>query len=128
MPEPNPPPNPPLADADLELHRRQHARLSLGIPARFDTLDGRQQVRLVDLSRGGAHIVLPKEAPASEGVLGWMEFETFGIVMWQDGDNVGLEFDRPLSDACFAATRDFAPEIFREAARAFVAGMDGTLR
>jgi hypothetical protein len=128
MPEPNPPPNPPLADAELELHRRQHARLSLGIPARFDTLDGRQQVRLVDLSRGGAHIVLQDETTATEGVLGWMEFETFGIVAWQEGENVGLEFDRPLSDACFAATRDFAPEIFREAARAFVAGMDGMLR
>jgi hypothetical protein len=51
-----------------------------------------------------------------------------GIVMWQDGEDVGLEFDRPLSDACFAATRDFAPEIFREAARAFVAGMDGIFR
>jgi hypothetical protein len=126
MPEPNPPPNPPLADA--ELHRRQHARLSLGIPARFDTLDGRPQVRLVDLSRGGAHIVLQEETAASEGVLTWMEFETFGIVAWQEGEDVGLEFDRPLSDACFAATRDFAPEIFREAARAFVAGMDGTLR
>ena len=119
---------PPLPEVDAELLRRQHARLRLGIPARLETLDGRQQVRLVDLSHGGAQIVLENETPVREGVLTWMRFETFGIAAWQDGENVGLKFDRPLSRPCLTATREKAPEIFLEAARDFVAGIDGTLR
>lgn len=117
-----------MADVDAELHRRAHARLRLGIPARFETLDGRYNVRLVDISQGGAHIVMPEDAPVREGVLTWMKYETFGIAVWQEGDNVGLEFDRPLSLDCLRATRTHAPEIFLEAARDFVAGTDGTLR
>lgn len=120
--------NPPLPDVDAELLRREHARLRLGIPARLETLEGRQQVRLVDLSHGGAQIVLENDAPVREGVLSWMRFETFGIAAWQDGESVGLTFDRPLSRECLVATRDKAPEIFLDAARDFVAGTDGTLR
>lgn len=120
--------NPPLPQVDAELLRRQHARLRLGIPARFETLDGRRQVRLVDLSQGGAQIEMEGEAPVREGVLSWMLFETFGIAAWQEGGSVGLTFDRPLSRTCLRMTREKAPEIFREAARNFVAGTDGTLR
>jgi hypothetical protein len=120
--------NPPSPEVDAELLRREHARLRLGIPARFETLDGRQQVRLVDLSHGGAQIVLENDAPVREGVLSWLQFETFGIAAWQDGENLGLTFDRNLSRGCLVATREKAPEIFREAARNFVSGSDGTLR
>ncbi|MGV3556419.1 MAG: PilZ domain-containing protein [Croceibacterium sp.] len=120
--------NSPLPEVDAELLRRQHARLRLGIPARFETLDGRQQVRLVDLSHGGAQIEMESEAPVREGVLSWMLFETFGIAAWQDGSSVGLTFDRPLSRTALRMTHDKAPEIFLEAARQFVAGTDGTLR
>ena len=120
--------NPPAPQVDGVLLRREHARLRLGIPARFETLTGRHAVRLVDLSHGGAQIEMEREAPIKEGVLSWMRFETFGIVAWQDGESVGLEFDRPLSRECLIATRKKAPEIMREAARDFVAGTDGTLR
>ena len=120
--------NPPRPEVDAVLLRREHARLRLGIPARFETLDGRHKVRLVDLSHGGAQIEMECAAPVKEGVLSWMRFETFGIAAWQDGESVGLEFDRPLSRECLLATRDKAPEIFLEAARDFVAGKDGTLR
>ena len=120
--------NPPFPLVDDVLLRRQHARLRLGIPARLETLEGRYPVRLVDLSHGGAQIEMESEAPVREGVLSWMLFETFGIAAWQDGESVGLEFDRPLSRECLIATRKKAPEIMREAARDFVAGTDGTLR
>ena len=119
---------PPVPEVDADLLRRRYARLRLGIPARFETLYGRQPVRLVDISHGGAHIVLADPAPVREGVLMWMRFEIFGIAMWQEEESVGLEFDRPLSLQCLRATRDFAPEIFREAARDFVSGTDGSLR
>ena len=120
--------NPPFPLVDDVLLRRQHARLRLGIPARLETLEGRYPVRLVDLSHGGAQIEMESEAPVREGVLSWMLFETFGIAAWQDGASVGLTFDRPLSRTALRMTRDKAPEIFREAARNFVSGTDGTLR
>ena len=123
-----PDPAPPLPEVDAELLRRRHARLRLGIPARFETLDGRQTVRLVDISHGGAQIVMESDAEVREGVLTWMRFDTFCIAAWQEGESAGLKFDRPLSVDCLRATREFAPEIFREAARGFVAGTDGTLR
>lgn len=118
----------PLPEFDAELLRRRHARLRLGIPARLETLDGRQNVRLLDLSHGGAQIVMENDAKVREGVLTWMRFDTFCVPAWQEGEYVGLEFDRPLSVECLRATRDFAPEIFLEAARDFVSGADGTLR
>jgi len=116
--------NPPRPQVDAVLLRRQHARLRLGIPARLETLGERHKVRLVDLSHGGAQIEMERQAPVKEGVLSWMRFDTFGIAAWQDGESVGLEFDRPLSRECLVATRDKAPEIFREAARDFVEGKD----
>ena len=120
--------NPPVPQVDDALLRREHARLRLGIPARLETLDGRFPVRLVDLSHGGAQIELEGDAPVREGVLSWMLFETFGVPAWQEGGSVGLTFDRPLSRTALRMTREKAPEIFLEAARQFVAGVDGTLR
>ena len=52
--------------------RRACPRLPLGIGARFDTLDGCQKVRLIDLSEGGAHIILSEPGEVSEGVLAWL--------------------------------------------------------
>ena len=120
--------SPPEPEVDAELIRRQHARLRLGIPARFETLDERHDVRLVNLSQGGAQIVLPKPDKVKEGVLSWMKYETFGIAVWQEEANVGLEFDRPLSAPCLRATREYAPDLFREIARDFVQGTDGSGR
>lgn len=119
-------PKPPLPEVDAELQRREHARLRLGIPASFETLDGRLKVRLVDLSQGGAHIVLPGDAAVRQGVLMWMRFDAFGMTVWQEGDEVGMKFERPVSLECLRETRSFAPDVVREegmaAARDFVAG------
>lgn len=119
---------PPAPAAEEELLRRQHARLRLGIPARLETRDGRQAVRLVDLSKTGAQVVLERDARVREGVLTWLGYETFAMTVWQDAENLGLTFDRALSDGCLSATRERAPEIILEAARAFVSGMDGSSR
>lgn len=119
---------PPCPEVDAELIRRRHARLRLGIPARFEALSGRYQVRLVNLSEGGAHIVLPDPMPVREGVLAWIKFQTFGMAIWQEGADVGLAFDRPLSRSCLRATRDYAPDLFNDLVRGFVDGTDGSLR
>lgn len=106
--------------------RRAFPRLQLGISAQLETLEGRQRVRLMDLSQGGAHIVLSQPGEIKEGMLTWIRFETFGIVVWEDGKHLGLTFDKPLPLAVLVETRKRAPSVVREEeeriAREFVEG------
>ena len=102
--------------------RRAYARLELGLEAHFDTLDGRQAVRLVDLSQAGAHVILSEPVPLSEGVLSWLRFDTFGVVVWQNEEHIGLEFDRLVPLPQLVETRLRAPSIVLEAAQAWVSG------
>ena len=102
--------------------RRAYSRLRVGIDAYLDTLDGRQKVRLIDLSQAGAHLVLSKPETVREGVLRWLQFDTFGIAMWQQEDDVGLKFDRLLPPLVLDETRERAPAVVLEMAQAWVAG------
>ena len=109
--------------------RRAYSRLRLGITAQLETLDGRQRVRLIDLSQGGAHLILSQEGDIRQAVLTWLRFETFGTVVWHDGANIGLTFDKLLPLAVLVETRQRAPSVVREeamgaqmAAREWVAG------
>ena len=108
--------------ADGSDPRRAHSRLPLGIDAYLDTLDGRQKVRLVDLSQAGAHIVLSNPEVVKEGVLTWLGFDTFGITTWQHDDDVGFKFDRLLSTHVLEQTRERAPAVVLEMAQAWVSG------
>jgi hypothetical protein len=94
--------------------RRAFPRLQLGISAQLETLEGRQRVRLMDLSQGGARVIPSKAGDIKEGVLTWIRFETFGTVAWVDGKHVGLEFDVPLPLAVLVETRQKAPSVVRE--------------
>jgi hypothetical protein len=96
--------------------RRASPRLPLGIGARFDTLDGRQNVRLIDLSQGGAHLILSQPGEVREGVIAWLGFDSYAAVAWQRGDHVGLEFDRPLPISWLVETRKRAPSVVQEEA------------
>jgi hypothetical protein len=118
---------PPVSDDQAP--RRAFSRLRLGISAQLETLDGRQKVRLMDLSQGGAHIIVSQAGDIRQAVLSWLHFETFGIVAWTDGPNIGLEFDKPLPIGVLVETRQRAPSVVREeamgdqlAARDWVAG------
>jgi hypothetical protein len=109
--------------------RRAFSRLRLGITAQLETLEGRQRVRLTDLSQGGAHVILSQDRDIRQGVLTWIRFETFGTVAWRDGVNIGLEFDKLLPLAVLVETRQRAPSVVRDeaigtedAAREWVAG------
>jgi hypothetical protein len=102
--------------------RRAFSRLHLGIDAFLDTLEGRQRVRLVDLSPAGAHIVLSKPEEVKEGVLTWLRFDTFGMTMWQREEDVGLKFDRLLPPHVLEETGARAPGLVLEMAQAWVAG------
>lgn len=92
-------------------HRRHFARLEVGFGVRFETLHGRQAARLVNLSQGGAQLILSEPKEAGEGFLTWLDFETFGELAWQEGARIGLTFDVPLTPLCLAETRRRAPSV-----------------
>jgi len=52
--------------------RRNFARLRVGVSARFNTLEGSQKVRLVDLSQAGAQIILSNDEHPGAGLLTWL--------------------------------------------------------
>jgi hypothetical protein len=100
--------------------------LALGISAQLETLDGRQRVRLIDLSQGGAHVIMSKPGQVQQAVLTWLRFETFGTVAWQDEEHIGLHFDKLLPLPVLVETRLQAPTVVRdeayEIAREWVTG------
>ena len=109
--------------------RRSYSRLSLGIAARLETLDGREDVRLMDLSQGGAHVFRDDPEPIKAGVLTWLRFEAFGEVVWEEEGHIGLKFEKLLPLSCLVETRQRAPSVVRDesmagelAARDWVAG------
>lgn len=91
--------------------RRHFGRLRLGIPALLETLHGRKHVRLVDLSQGGALILLPQEFPVRDCILRWLGFELFCSTAWQRGTQIGLMFERELTIAMMMSTREHAPAV-----------------
>ena len=102
--------------------RRAYSRLRVGIDAYLDTLDGRQKVRLIDLSQAGAHVVLSHPEAIKEAVLTWLGFDTFGIAVWQSEQDVGLTFDCLLPARVIDETRERAPAVVLEMAQAWVSG------
>lgn len=89
--------------------RRRDSRLRVELPARLLTLTANVRASLCDLSQSGAR--LRHEGPldrGEEGVLRWLEFETFGQIVWSRGGFAGLEFDGLLAPAILLETRDRA--------------------
>ena len=85
------------------------------------------------MSQGGAPLYIPKAGKVREGFLSWLRFEVFAVAVWQQADEVGLEFDTLLTYDQLLEVRNAAPAIVQEeamgaalAARDFVAG-DGHL-
>lgn len=108
--------------------RRNYARLNVGIAARLITLDGTQKVRLIDLSQGGAQLILSKPGDIAAGLLTWLDFEAFGEAAWHEEDRLGLKFERLLPLPCLVRTREQAPTVVRaellgeDIAQAWVSG------
>jgi hypothetical protein len=108
--------------------RRNYARLNVGIGARLITLDGTQRVRLIDLSQGGAQLILSEPGNITAGLLSWLDFEAFGETAWHEDDRLGLKFERLLPLTCLVQTRGQAPSVVRaellgeDIAQAWVSG------
>ncbi len=75
-------------------HRREAARLRLAAPAVFLGHDGRQPVTLLDVSQTGAKLVFEQPPASAAGFISWMDFETFGDLIWREGLYIGFAFDR----------------------------------
>ena len=110
-------------------HRRGSARLRLGIEAEFVGFDGNQAVILQDVSKTGAKLLLQLTTPISQGLLRWMNYETFIEVTWRRGYWCGVRFDESLPEECLLATRAAVPALMNESrerilerAREFVQG------
>lgn len=99
-------------------HRRENARLRLGIEAEFISMDGRQAVLLQDLSATGAKVQFPSSHSFAQGILSWMRYEVFCDVMWIDGEWSGMQFEKPISRSCLLETRAAAPRLVQDAANA----------
>jgi hypothetical protein len=93
-------------------HRRNHARLGVGIAARLETIHGMTDVSLVNISRSGAKIDRAQVPKVRQAVLYWLGFEALGDVVWRDSEQLGMTFEVPLSVGTLLATRDRAPTIF----------------
>lgn len=94
--------------------RRSFGRMKLGIPATLETIHGRKHVRMVDLSQGGALVLLPQEIPVRDCMVNWLGFEAFASAVWRHGTQVGLAFEEPLALAKLMATRNLAPELIQQ--------------
>lgn len=93
--------------------QRDFLRLTLGLVGEMETLNGKRRVEILDLSQGGAQVVLAD--PANPGryeirdcVLRWMEFEAFGEVRRNQDGHYGIAFDEPLRPGVIKATRTAA--------------------
>lgn len=98
--------------------KRDFLRLPLGVIGYLETLNGRQRVEIVDLSQGGAYVVLldPTKSGRYEVrdcVLSWMKFEAFGEVKRQEDGHFGIAFDTPLSARTIVETRKNASQSIR---------------
>ena len=101
-----------------EPRERDFLRLPLGVLGYLETLEGRKRVEIVDLSQGGAHILLLEHddrvaSDISDCFLKWLQFDAFGTVTWKDGPRMGLAFEQPLRPGVIKETKKQAPIMVR---------------
>ena len=91
--------------------RRSKARLRTGIPAALTTMDGRQEISLVDLSESGAGLVVRDAWRINGGVLKWMDYEVYGTVVRRGDKDIGLRFEEPIDPDWVLETRKWLPAL-----------------
>jgi len=92
-----------------QIGRRRDSRLRVEVPARLVTLSGHHNASLCDLSQSGAQFRTSTELKCGEeGVLTWLDFETFGQLVWVRNGFAGMEFDELIVPDALIQTRDRA--------------------
>lgn len=117
-----------LSPSAHQTRRRSRPRLRLGIPATLQTLHGRIEVQLLDISQSGARVRLRTSGCPRSAVLHWLTYEAYGDVVWEKGGLCGMKFDPPLPADYILQTRQLAPAVrtnlnpTQAAAKAFAEG------
>lgn len=97
---------------DPELRGRRAApRARIGLRASTETLNGRGQAILLDISSAGAQLAgqgLP--GVGKDVLLTCTKIEIFGTVLWADSGRCGVRFDEPLPGKTVALLRFTAAE------------------
>lgn len=91
--------------------RRGKARLRTGIPAALTSMEGRQEISLVDLSESGAGLVVRDGWRINGGVLKWMDYEVYGTVVRRGETDIGLKFEEPIDQDWVLDTRQWLPAL-----------------
>lgn len=94
-----------MSELGHEKQSRSYQRLKLQLPAQLLTLDGSEEILLLDLSQVGARLACRFPPTFRKGVLTWMTFETYGETVWQKGRMCGLRFDEELDLSVVVRTR-----------------------
>lgn len=94
-----------MFEYNREKQPRTYQRLKLQLPAEMITLDGPEEVLLLDLSQVGARMICRSRPAFSKGVLCWIGFETYGEKVWQKDRMCGLRFDEELDLGVVVQTR-----------------------
>lgn len=107
-----------LHEESLPHKERDYLRLPLGVLGHLETLEGRKRVEIVDLSQGGAHIVVlevdaKQDFDIEDCLLTWLRFEGFGRVSWRKGQHLGIAFEEPLRPSVIKETKAQAPIMVR---------------
>lgn len=107
-----------MPDEILPKKERDFLRLPLGVLGHLETLEGRKRVEIVDLSQGGAHIVMlemddGKAVEIDDCFLTWLRFEGFGRIIWSKGRHFGIAFEEPLRPGVIKETKKQAPIMVR---------------
>jgi hypothetical protein len=98
--------------------RRAHPRVPVALPAFLQAGGERHSVQILDLSAGGAKLSCPASLAAGTAVT--LDCGTLGrsaVVRWQNGEVLGLCFDRELDarDVSDLAGRSEALATWRKA-------------
>ncbi len=93
--------------APPSIGRRRDSRLRIAIPATLITVAGQWRATLCDISQSGARLRIGEQIrDDQEAVLSWLEFESFGKIVWCHDGYVGLEFYDLLAPNVLIVSRD----------------------
>jgi hypothetical protein len=82
------------------LGRRRACRVRIVLPASAQTVSGRKEVRLLNLSTTGAMLEGPSlPASGQDVVIKCGATDAFGTVVWSIQGRCGILFDRPIDPA-----------------------------
>ncbi len=93
--------------------RRSRSRLKTNLSGRITTLNGTQNVQLLDISLTGARLALSDRRGITDhlrsgmdAALEWDRFEAFGTIIWSARDEFGMRFDEGVHPKVLIETRD----------------------